>query len=69
MNEKQFDILDIISFMSFIIGIENLQENRIQSKNQEETIKNLEIHLKSQDKLLEDLSKHLKEQDKLLERR
>ena len=53
MNEKQFDILDIISFMSFIIGIENLQENRIQSKNQEETIKNLEIHLKSQDKLLE----------------
>jgi hypothetical protein len=31
MSGKQLDILDLISVLSFAIGIENLQENREQS--------------------------------------
>ena len=38
-EEQQIDILDIIAIVSFIIGLENLQENRQQSKTQEKIIK------------------------------
>ena len=48
-EEQQIDILDIIAIVSFIIGLENLQENRQQSKTQEQIIKSIEEHLKRQD--------------------
>lgn len=49
-ENQQFDILDIIALLSFIIGIENLQENRQQSEVQEEIIQSIENHLIEQDK-------------------
>ena len=48
-EEQQIDILDIITILSFIIGFENLEENRQQSKAQEQIIKSIEEHLKRQD--------------------
>ena len=61
-EEQQIDILDIIAIVSFIIGLENLQENRQQSKTQEKIIKSIEEHLKRQDEQYEKIIK-------LLERR
>ena len=48
-EEQQINILDIIAILSFIIGLDNLQENRQQSKTQEQIIKSIEEHLKRQD--------------------
>ena len=61
-EEQQIDILDIIAIVSFIIGLENLQENRQQSKTQEQIIKSIEEHLKRHDEQYEKIIK-------LLERR
>lgn len=61
-EEQQIDILDIIAILSFIIGLDNLQENRQQSKTQEQIIKSIEEHLKRQDEQYEKIIK-------LLERR
>lgn len=61
-EEQQIDILDIIAIVSFIIGLENLEENRQQSKTQEQIIKSIEEHLKRQDEQYEKIIK-------LLERR
>ena len=61
-EEQQIDILDIIAIVSFIIGLENFQENRQQSKAQEQIIKSIEEHLKRQDEQYEKIIK-------LLERR
>ena len=61
-EEQQINILDIIAIVSFIIGLENLQENRQQSKTQEQIIKSIEEHLKRQDEQYEKIIK-------LLERR
>lgn len=63
---KEFSFLDLITIISFMIGLyalelamQNLVENRIQSKDSEEILHQLEVHLKNQDE-------HLKAQDKLL---
>lgn len=61
-EEQQINFLDIISILSFIIGLENLQENRQQSESQEQIIKAIEEHLKKQDEQYEKIIK-------LLERR
>ena len=61
-EEQQINILDIIAILSFIIGLDNLQENRQQSKTQEQIIKSIEEHLKMQDEQYEKIIK-------LLERR
>lgn len=61
-EEQQINILDIITILSLIIGLENLQENRQQSQNQEQIIKSIEEHLKRQDEQYEKIIK-------LLERR
>lgn len=61
-EEQQINILDIIAIVSFIIGLENLEENRQQSKTQEQIIKSIEEHLKRQDEQYEKIIK-------LLERR
>ena len=61
-EEQQINILDIIAILSFIIGLDNLQENRQQSRTQEQIIKSIEEHLKRQDEQYEKIIK-------LLERR
>ena len=58
-EEQQINFLDIISILSFIIGLENLQENRQQSKSQEQIIKAIEEHLKKQDEQYEKIIKLL----------
>ena len=58
-EEQQIDILDIITILSFIIGLENLEENRHQSKTQEQIIKSIEEHLKRQDEQYEKIIKLL----------
>lgn len=62
MNNRQLEYLDLITILSFSIGLENLQENRQQSENQEQIIKSIEEHLKKQDEQYEKIIK-------LLERR
>lgn len=62
MNNRQLEYLDIITILSFSIGLENLQENRQQSESQEQIIKAIEEHLKKQDEQYEKIIK-------LLERR
>lgn len=73
MNNNQLSLLDILTILSFIIGLyalkiafKNLDENRIQSKDSEEILYQLEGHLKSQDDHLHAQDIHLAEQDKLL---
>lgn len=69
-EEQQIDILDIIAILSFIIGLDNLQENRQQSKTQEQIIKSIEEHLKRQDDILHNQNeKYLNKIISLLERR
>lgn len=72
-NNNQFSFLDLITILSFVIGIyalelaeKNLVENRLQSKDNEEILHQLEHHLRSQDDLFDDLSSHLEKQDKVL---
>ena len=70
---NQFSFLDLITIISFMIGLyalelamHNLVENRLQSKDSEEILHQLEIHLKNQDEHLHMQDLHLAEQDKLL---
>ena len=57
MNDynKEWDFLDILSIMSFIIGLENLKLNQ-------EQVSHLEKHLESQDSIL------IKQQNAMLEK-
>ena len=73
MNNNNLSLLDILTILSFIIGLyalelamQNLEENRIQSKDSEEILYQLEGHLKNQDEHLKAQDLHLAEQDKLL---
>ena len=59
MNNRQLEYLDLITILSFSIGLENLQENRQQSQNQEQIIKSIEEHLKRQDEQYEKIIKLL----------
>lgn len=47
MDNKQFSFLDILTILSFIIGVKNLELNETQ-------VNHLEDHLKSQDSILQD---------------
>lgn len=65
-SNQQYNLLDMITIVSFFIGfyalsigIENLKENREQSRSQSDLLKYLESHLQSQDD-------HLKAQDNLI---
>ena len=73
MNNNNLSFLDILTILSFVIGLwalelakQNLAENRVQSKDSEEILHQLEFHLRSQDELFDDLSEHLEKQDKVL---
>ena len=66
MNNNNLDLLDILTILSFVVGVyalelakQNLYENRLQSKDSEDILYQLEHHLKNQDE-------HLKAQDELL---
>jgi hypothetical protein len=63
MNE-QFDIIDIISVASFLLGYENLLENREQSRENDVSAANE----KQAAFLLREIGKRLDRQDKALER-
>ena len=59
MNNNQFNFLDFLTLVSFIVGfyalliaIENLDENRIQTEDTKEVLYKLDNHLHEQDKLL-----------------
>ena len=67
MINKNLNMLDIITILSFIIGIyaldiaiENLKENEEQNNELKEILHYLDIHLESQDE-------HLASQDRRLE--
>ena len=73
MNNNNLSFLDILTILSFVVGLyalelamQNLDENRLQSKDSQEILHQLEIHLKAQDEHLHAQDLHLKEQDKLL---
>ena len=66
MINKNLNMLDIITILSFIIGIyalevalENLKENEEQNNDLKDILHYLDTHLQDQDN-------HLKEQDKIL---
>ena len=56
----------MIGLYALELATQNLEENRLQSKDSEEILHQLEIHLKNQDNLFDDLSNHLEKQDKVL---
>ena len=64
--KKEYDFLDIITIMSFMIGLEafelaqkNLVENREQTNDTHEILRELDYHLKQQDEILENQNKIL----------
>lgn len=64
--KKQYDFLDIITILSFTIGLEafelaqkNLVENRDQTNDTHKILKELDYHLKQQDEILENQNKIL----------
>lgn len=63
MNEqRQFDAIDIISVLSFMLGYQNLQENRQQSTHNDVSAAND----KQARFLLEELSQKFEEQNNML---
>ena len=64
---RQLDFLDIITILSFVVGVyaleialQNLAENEDQNNELKEILHYLDVHLESQDE-------HLANQDKILE--
>lgn len=63
MNEqRQFDAIDIISVLSFMLGYQNLQENRQQSAHNDVSAAND----KQAQFLLEELGRKFEEQNAML---
>lgn len=62
-NNRQFDVFDIISFISFFIGFENLLENRSQSAQNDVNAAND----KQAKVILYEINKRLDKQDAMLE--
>lgn len=61
-EQRQFDALDIISVLSFLLGYENLIENRAQSAHNDVSAANE----KQAQFLLEELSRKFEEQNTML---
>lgn len=66
MDNKQFNFLDIITILSFAIGLEalelaknNLIENRQQTEDTQKILKELQEHLDQQDEILANQDKIL----------
>ena len=63
-NNGQFTFLDVISIMSFLISVENLEANLTQNDKQE-----LQRDLSNKaDMLLKEIHQHLEEQDNKIDR-
>lgn len=61
-TQRQFDALDIVSVLSFLIGIENLSENRQQSaQNDVNAANDKQAHY-----MLDELTKKFEEQNAML---
>ena len=67
MNNRNLDFLDIITILSFVVGVyaleialQNLSENEDQNNELKDILHYLDTHLQSQDE-------HLASQDKILE--
>jgi hypothetical protein len=65
MNDnRQFDFIDILSILSFLLGYENLMENREQSRENDVSAAND----KQAKYLLDEIGKRLDRQDEALDR-
>lgn len=62
MGERQFDLLDAISVLSFCLGYENLMENRQQSAQNDVSAAND----RQAQYLLEELGRRFEEQNEML---
>lgn len=62
-EQRQFDVLDILNVLSFMLGIENLQENRTQSAHNDVQAANQQ----QAEYLLGEINKRFEEQNKILE--
>lgn len=63
MNGKQLTFIDILSVASFLIALENLDENMTQNDKQE-----LQSDLANKsNSILKEIHKHLEEQDRKLD--
>lgn len=63
MNDRQFDFLDALNVASFLLGLENLYENRSQSAQNDVGAAND----KQASYLLSEIEKRLDRQDRTLE--
>lgn len=63
-NGEQFDILDVLTILSFVIGYENLMENRQQSVQNDVGAAND----RQASYLIDKISERLDEQDRMLNR-
>lgn len=61
-EQRQFDVLDILNVLSFMLGIENLQENRAQSAHNDVQAANQQ----QAEYLLEEINKRFEEQNNIL---
>lgn len=59
---KQFDAMDLLSVMSFLLGLENLQENRAQSAQNDVNAAND----RQAKQILSEIGARLDQQDKML---
>ena len=59
MNKQQYDLLDVLNILSFVIGLLNYDENLTQNDKQE-LLEELDNQTTT---LLEEIHAHLKEQD------
>lgn len=62
MNDRQFDILDILNILSFVIGVKNLNENLSQNTAGyllSATVKEIHGHLSEQDRKIDLILKKL----------
>lgn len=64
MNDRQFNFLDALNVASFLLGLQNLEENRVQSAQNDVGSAND----KQASFLLSEIGKRLDKQDKTLER-
>ena len=59
MNNENLDILDLITIISFVVGLQayelagkNLTENRQQTEDTQKILNDLQEHLRQQDEIL-----------------
>jgi hypothetical protein len=62
-NNNQFELLDILNVLSFVIGVLNYQENLTQGDKQD-LMKDFDSKTKL---VLDEIHAHLEKQDKILE--